>query len=196
MERDNFEISQELEQMRDQFRLLSEKVEKQNIVNEKHLAASIENKVSQYSFSRKSWAGVLVLLYATYFNIDYSIKYDFPIWITIFFGGFCILNIVMMLMNIFKQRKDLDFKGDVTEFAVKVKSVKKFHIITFIIARIAGYTMLITFLNYYWGHSQTSSGNGNFIYIVVMVIVFCAIAVKKEIQKIRILDDILNEIEE
>ena len=196
MERDNFEISQELEQMRDQFRLLSEKVEKQNIVNEKHLAASIENKVSQYSFSRKSWAGVLVLLYATYFNIDYSIKYDFPIWITIFFGGFCILSIVMMLMNIFKQRKDLDFKGDVTEFAVKVKSVKKFHIITFFIARIAGYTMLITFLNYYWGYSQTSSGNGNFIYIVVMVIVFSAIAVKKEIQKIRILDDILNEIED
>ena len=76
MERDNFEISQELEQMRDQFRLLSEKVEKQNIVNKKHLAASIENKVSQYSFSRKSWVGVLVLLYATYFNIDYSIKYD------------------------------------------------------------------------------------------------------------------------
>ena len=30
----------------------------------------------------------------------------------------------------------------------------------------------------------------------LMVIVFCAIAVKKEIQKIRILDDILNEIEE
>ena len=196
MERDNFEISQELEQMRDQFRLLSEKVEKQNIVNEKHLAASIENKVSQYSFSRKSWAGVLVLLYATYFNIDYSIKYDYPIWITIFFGGFCILSIVMMLLNIFKQRKDLDFKGDVTEFSVKVKSVKKFHIITSIITRMAGYTMLITFLNYYWGNSQTSSGNGNFIYIVVMVIVFCAIAVKKEIQKIRILDDILNEIEE
>ena len=48
MERDNFEISQELEQMRDQFRLLSEKVEKQDIVNEKHLAASIESKVSQY----------------------------------------------------------------------------------------------------------------------------------------------------
>ena len=44
MERDNFEISQELEQMREQFRILAEKVEKQNIVYEKQLRSSMRKK--------------------------------------------------------------------------------------------------------------------------------------------------------
>ena len=37
MERDNFEISQELEQMREQFKVLTDKVEKQKIVNDRLL---------------------------------------------------------------------------------------------------------------------------------------------------------------
>ena len=37
MEKYHFEISQELEQMREQFRVLTEKVEKQNIISEKQI---------------------------------------------------------------------------------------------------------------------------------------------------------------
>ena len=50
MERDNFEISQELEQMREQFRILTEKVEKQNIVYEKQLRASMRKRMNLYNF--------------------------------------------------------------------------------------------------------------------------------------------------
>ena len=58
---DNFEISQELEQMREQFRLLTEKVEKQNIISEKHLRASVRKKMSSYDWW-ETWAQVMILL--------------------------------------------------------------------------------------------------------------------------------------
>ena len=45
MERDNFEISQELEQMREQFKVLTDKVEQQKIVNERLLESSVSSKV-------------------------------------------------------------------------------------------------------------------------------------------------------
>ena len=60
MERDNFEISQELEQMREQFRILTEKVEKQNIVYEKQLRSSMRKKMNSYDFW-ETWMQVIII---------------------------------------------------------------------------------------------------------------------------------------
>ncbi len=196
MERDNFEISQELEQMREQFKLLSDKVDKQKIVNDNLMTASIESKVDRYRFGKNSWIGVIVLLYATYFNIDFCIQNDYPVWFAAIFGGFCILSVTMFILNLFKQKKDLDFKGDITEFSTKVKSVKRFHIITSIISRVTGYSMLATFLYYFMGNQQGATREDSIWSILALVVIFCGIVIRKEIKNIRLLDDILKEIED
>ena len=196
MERDNFEISQELEQMREQFKVLTEKVEKQNIVNEKLMTASIESKIDRYRLGKNSWVGILILLYATYFNIDFCMTNDYPLWFVSVFGGFCILSVTLYILNLFKQKKDLDFKGDISGFSRKVKSVKRFHIITSVITRITGYSMLVTFLFYFMGNQQGATREDSFWSILIFVLIFCGIAIRKEIKNIRILNDILKEIEE
>ena len=196
MERDNFEISQELEQMREQFKVLTEKVEKQNIVNEKLMTASIESKIDRYRLGKNSWVGILILLYATYFNIDFCMTHDYPLWLVSVFGGFCILSVTLYILNLFKQKKDLDFKGDISGFSRKVKSVKRFHIITSVITRITGYSMLVTFLFYFMGNQQGATREDSFWSILIFVLIFCGIAIRKEIKNIRILNDILKEIEE
>ena len=50
MKADNLEISQELEQMKEQFRLLSKKVEKQSIISEKQIWSIIRNKMKAYEW--------------------------------------------------------------------------------------------------------------------------------------------------
>ena len=196
MERDNFEISQELEQMREQFKVLTEKVEKQKIVNEKLMTASIESKIDRYRLGKNSWVGILILLYATYFNIDFCMTHDYPLWFVSVFGGFCILSVTLYILNLFKQKKDLDFKGDISGFSRKVKSVKRFHIITSVITRITGYSMLVTFLFYFMGNQQGATREDSFWSILIFVLIFCGIAIRKEIKNIRILNDILKEIKE
>lgn len=196
MERDNFEVSQELEQMREQFKVLTEKVEKQKIVNDNLMTASIESKIDRYRFGKNSWVSVIILLYATYFNIDFCLKHDYPVWFAAIFGGFCILSVTMFILNLFKQKKDLDFKGDITEFSTKVKSVKRFHIITSIISRVTGYSMLATFLYYFMGNQQGATREDSIWSILALVVIFCGIVIRKEIKNIRLLDDILKEIEE
>ncbi len=196
MERDNFEISQELEQMREQFKVLTEKVEKQKIVNEKLITASIESKIDKYRSGKNSWVSILILLYATYFNIDFCMTHDYPLWFVSVFGGFCILSVTLYILNLFKQKKDLDFKGDISGFSRKVKSVKRFHIITSVITRITGYSMLVTFLFYFMGNQQGATREDSFWSILIFVLIFSGIAIRKEIKNIRILNDILKEIEE
>ena len=196
MERDNFEISQELEQMREQFKVLTEKVEKQKIVNERLLESSVKSKVDKYTGGKKGWISIIIIAYIVYIDIEYCIKYNLPLWCTIFVGvGFS----AMVLISIFsklKWQKDLDFKGDVSEFAVKVRSVKKLDIITSIVSRLIGYSVLAVFFYQFITIQSNNVREDSVLVISAFLLIMLILVAIKDIHRFRILDDILKDIEE
>ena len=196
MERDNFEISQELEQMREQFKVLTDKVEKQKIVNERLLESSVKSKVDKYTGGKKGWISIIIIAYIVYIDIEYCIKYNLPLWCTIFVGvGFS----AMVLISIFsklKWQKDLDFKGDVSEFAVKVRSVKKLDIITSIVSRLIGYSVLATFFYQFITIQSNNVREDSVLVISAFLLIMLILVAIKDIHRFRILDDILKDIEE
>ncbi len=196
MERDNFEISQELEQMREQFKVLTDKVEKQKIVNERLLESSVRSKVDKYTGGRKGWITIVIIAYVVYIDIEYCIKYNLPLWCTIVVGvGFSIM-VLMSIFNKLKSQKELDFKGDVNEFAVKVRSVKKLDIITSIVSRLIGYSVLATFLYQFITIQSNYLREDSLLSISVFVLIMLVLGAIKDIRRFRILDDILKDIEE
>ena len=196
MERDNFEISQELEQMREQFKVLTDKVEKQKIVNERLLESSVKSKVDKYTGGKKGWISIIIIAYIVYIDIEYCIKYNLPLWCTIFVGvGFS----AMVLISIFsklKWQKDLDFKGDVSEFAVKVRSVKKLDIITSIVSRLIGYVVLIIFFYQFITIQSNNVREDSVLVISAFLLIMLILVAIRDIHRFRILDDILKDIEE
>ena len=196
MERDNFEISQELEQMREQFKVLTDKVEKQKIVNERLLESSVKSKVDKYTGGKKGWISIIIIAYIVYIDIKYCIKYNLPLWCTIFVGvGFS----AMILISIFsklKWQKDLDFKGDVSEFAVKVREAKKFHIITTVVSTFIGYAVLATFFYQFITIQSSHIREDSILVISAFLLIMFILGVIKTVHRFRILDDILKDIEE
>ena len=196
MERDNFEISQEMEQMREQFKVLTDKVEKQKIVNERLLESSVRSKVDKYTGGKKGWISIIIIAYIVYIDIEYCIKYNLPLWCTIVVGiGFS----TMVLISIFsklKWQKDLDFKGDVSEFAVKVRSVKKLDIITSIVSRLIGYSVLATFFYQFITIQSNNVREDSVLVISAFLLIMLILVAIKDIHRFRILDDILKDIEE
>ena len=196
MERDNFEISQELEQMRKQFKVLTDKVEKQKIVNERLLESSVKSKVDKYTGGKKGWISIIIIAYIVYIDIEYCIKYNLPLWCTIVVGiGFS----TMVLISIFsklKWQKDLDFKGDVSEFAVKVRSVKKLDIITSIVSRLIGYSVLAVFFYQFITIQSNNVREDSVLVISAFLLIMLILVAIKDIHRFRILDDILKDIEE
>ena len=196
MERDNFEISQELEQMREQFKVLTDKVEKQKIVNERLLESSVKSKVDKYTGGKKGWISIIIIAYIVYIDIEYCIKYNLPLWCTIFVGvGFS----AMVLISIFsklKWQKDLDFKGDVSEFAVKVRSVKKLDIITSIVSRLIGYSVLAIFFYQFITIQGNNVREDSVLVISAFLLIMLILVAIWDIHRFRILDDILKDIEE
>lgn len=196
MERDNFEISQELEQMREQFKVLTDKVEKQKIVNERLLESSVKNKVDKYTGGKKGWISIIIIAYIVYIDVEYCIEYNLPLWCTIVVGvGFSAM-VLMSIFNKLKWQKDLDFKGDVSEFAVKVRSVKKLDIITSIISRIIGYVVLIIFFYQFITIQSNNVREDSVLVISAFLLIMLILVAIRDIHRFRILDDILKDIEE
>ena len=196
MERDNFEISQELEQMREQFKVLTDKVEKQKIVNERLLESSVKSKVDKYTGGKKGWISIIIIAYIVYIDIEYCIKYNLPLWCTIFVGvGFSAL-VLLSIFNKLKLHKHLDFKGDVNEFAVKVRSVKKLDIITSIVSRLIGYSVLATFFYQFITIQSNNVREDSVLVISAFLLIMLILVAIKDIHRFRILDDILKDIEE
>ena len=196
MERDNFEISQELEQMREQFKVLTDKVEKQKIVNDRLLESSVRSKVDKYTGGKKGWISIIIIAYIVYIDIEYCIKYNLPLWCTIVVGvGFSIM-VLMSIFNKLKWQKDLDFKGDVNKFAVKVRSVRKFDIITSVVSRLIGYSVLAIFFYQFITIQGNNVREDSVLVISAFLLIMLILVAIKDIHRFRILDDILKDIEE
>ncbi len=196
MERDNFEISQELEQMREQFKVLTDKVEKQKIVNERLLESSVKSKVDKYTGGKKGWISIIIIAYIVYIDVKYCIEYNLPLWCTIFVGvGFSTM-VLMSIFNKLKWQKDLDFKGDVSEFAVKVRSVKKLDIITSIVSRLIGYSVLAVFFYQFITIQSNNVREDSVLVISAFLLIMLILVAIRDIHRFRILDDILKDIEE
>ena len=196
MERDNFEISQELEQMREQFKVLTDKVEKQKIVNERLLESSVKSKVDKYTGGKKGWRSIIIIAYIVYIDVKYCIEYSLPLWCTIVVGvGFSTM-VLMSIFNKLKWQKDLDFKGDVNEFEVKVRSVKKLDIITSIVSRLIGYVVLIIFFYQFITIQSNNVREDSVLVISAFLLIMLILVAIKDIHRFRILDDILKDIEE
>ena len=196
MERDNFEISQELEQMREQFKVLTEKVEKQKIVNERLLESSVKSKVDKYTGGKKGWISIIIIAYIVYIDIEYCIKYNLPLWCTIVVGAGFSVMVLISIFNKLKSQKDLDFKGDVNEFAVKVRSVKKLDIITSIVSRLIGYVVLIIFFYQFITIQSNNVREDSVLVISAFLLIMLILVAIKDVHRFRILDDILKDIEE
>ena len=196
MERDNFEISQELEQMREQFKVLTDKVEKQKIVNERLLESSVKSKVDKYTGGRKGWITIILIAYVVYIDIEYCIKYNLPTWCTIVVGAGFGVMVLISIFNKLKSQKELDFKGDVNKFAVKVRSVRKLDIITSVVSRLIGYSVLATFLYQFITIQGNLAREDSMLALSAFMLVMLILGAIKDIRRFRILDDILKDIEE
>ena len=116
-------ISNELEQMRSQINILKDKLEKQNIVNEKHIRNSMKSKMSSINRTLAGTivAGALTLPYCTwlFWSLEMSI---------LFVVTTAIMLAVCLGLTISKQviLKRLDFSiGNLIEVAQKLEGIKK-----------------------------------------------------------------------
>ena len=196
MERDNFEISQELEQMREQFRILTEKVEKQNIVYEKQLRSSMRKKMNSYDFW-ETWMQVIIIIPLCYLLYVLTIqRVGMPAWTTVMLCAYCAISIIFLLIKKMMQDRLLDYKGDLKMFALNIRKVKKWHRRSILIATPIGLIfMALFFTEYIKARNQIISTEALIVSVTAMIILV-GIDIFIDIRRERLLDNIIKDIEE
>ena len=198
MERDNFEISQELEQMREQFRILTEKVEKQNIVYEKQLRSSMRKKMNSYDFW-EIWMQVIIIIPLCYLLYVLTIqRVGMPAWTTVMLCAYCAISIIFLLIKKMMQDRLLDYKGDLRLFAVNIRKVKRLHRRTIMIVTPIGLIfMALFFTEYIKARNQIINVSTEALIIsVTAMIIMVGISILIDIRKERLLDNVIKDIEE
>ena len=198
MEKYHFEISQELEQMREQFRVLTEKVEKQNIISEKQLRTSMRSKIRSYDFL-ETWVQIAVLVVGCPMVMLSAHRVGMSEWVLVMTAVYGLLGISLLAIKKVLQDKMLNYKGDLKQFVAGVRTVKRWHIRSGIIsvAVILPYFILF-FMDYFKAFfARFESINVESLIIAVVYVLFViAVAICVETRKRRVLDDIIKEIEE
>ena len=198
MEKYHFEISQELEQMREQFRVLTEKVEKQNIISEKQLRTSMRSKIRSYDFL-ETWVQIAVLVVGCPMVMLSAHRVGMSEWVLVMTAVYGLLGISLLAIKKVLQDKMLNYKGDLKQFVAGVRTVKRWHIRSGIIsvAVILPYFILF-FMDYFKAlFARFESMNVESLIIAVVYVLFViAVAICVETRKRRVLDDIIKEIEE
>lgn len=115
-------ISNELEQMRSQINLLKDKLEKQNIVNEKHIRNSMKSKISSINktVTATIFLGIFALVYCTGFFWSQECSPAFVISTGILLAV-CLGLTIMQRVNLGR----MDFsKGNLVETAGNLSKIK------------------------------------------------------------------------
>jgi hypothetical protein len=193
--KDNFEISQELEQMREQFNILSRKVEDENIVTDSILdVATLKENIYTVDKSleckRIMWRVVLSIMVA-YFMV----KQMYPLWSCIVIPVLCLLNAAVYYYKRKTQDNLLDYAGDLKEFVHRVKILKSHHIYTSIFSNIITVTAVALFVWVYMGHNPGLS-HSSITNIAIFIIVFIGTLIWYERKKLSTLNEIIKDIEQ
>ena len=191
--KDNFEISQELEQMREQFSILSRKVEEQNIVTDGILRSCAREKMEKYN-SKAIWWPIFFWVVLGGWLIHKQMDFGMPQWCNIFTACVCIVEVALFAYKKVLQNRTLDYNGDVKEFSQNVKVLKSSLMVPVILSHTIGYVWAAVWMWMFFSMFPLKSATA-VILMVVYVVVMTVLNFRVEIKLMRILDEIINDIE-
>ena len=192
--KDNFEIPQELEQMREQFNILSRKLDEQNIVTEGIIRSCAREKMEKYD-RRAIWTPMIAwIVLGGWLISKQSTDYGMAQWSVVFSIIACLIEVGLYAYKKFQQSRTLDFNGDIKEFYAQVKSLKGSLLKTTLLSVIVGYVWIGAFLWEFFRVHPINSAKGIFL-LVGYVVIMIFIHLRAEKKALGILDEIAEEIE-
>ncbi len=192
--KDNFEISQELEQMREQFGILSRKLDEQNIVTDGILRSCAKEKMEKYD-RRAIWIPMAAwIVLGGWLISKQATDYGMAQWSVIFSIVACVIEVGLYAYKKFQQSRTLDYNGDIKEFHSQVKRLKGSLLKTTLLSVIVGYVWIGAFLWEFFSVNPINSAKG-IILLVGYVVIMSIIHLRAEKKTLGILDEIAEDIE-
>ena len=195
MEDNRMEMSCELEEMRQQFAVMKERFDRQEIVTDRLLRETQKRRINTYDWLNFYipmivLAAMLPLLYLCWES------YGLPLWVAITGAAIASLSVAVHYYERRKYMKTFSFEGDVHEIA---ELVRAFRMRTFKMA-VVGSVISVLFLAAGYAvwlpDVQLTDDPLRWILCILLVLAVAVISIVVEVKSIRLLDNIIRDLEQ
>lgn len=195
MEDNRLELSRELEEMRQQFAVMKERFDRQEIVNDELLRNMQKRRINLYD-----WLilyGPMIVIVAMLPLMYLCCRdYGLPVWVAVMVYVVAATEIIWQYLERRKYRKVFSFEGDVLQSA---GCVRRFRRRTFKMKVLAGAVLVLVLavgVSVWLPNVRLTDDPFRWALCILLVLGVFAVNVAMEIKSFRLLDSIIKDLEQ
>ncbi|MBQ2965408.1 MAG: hypothetical protein IJE11_00130 [Bacteroidales bacterium] len=195
MEDNRLELSRELEEMRQQFAVMKERFDHQEIVNDGLLRNMQKRRINLYDWL--NLYGPMIVIVAMLPLMYLCCRdYGLPVWVAVMVYVVAATEIIWQYLERRKYRKVFSFEGDVLQSA---GCVRRFRRRTFKMKVLAGAVLVLVLavgVSVWLPNVRLTDDPFRWALCILLVLGVFAVNVAMEIKSFRLLDSIIKDLEQ
>lgn len=195
MEDNRLELSRELEEMRQQFAVMKERFDRQEIVNDGLLRNMQKRRINLYDWL--NLYGPMIVIVAILPLMYLCCRdYGLPVWVAVMAYVVAATEIIWQYLERRKYRKVFSFEGDVLQIA---GCVRRFIRRTFKMKVLAGAVLVLVLavgFSVWLPNVRLTDDPFRWTLCILLVLGVFAVNVAMEIKSFRLLDSIIKDLEQ
>lgn len=195
MEDNRLELSRELEEMRQQFAVMKERFDRQEIVNDGLLRNMQKRRINLYDWL--NLYGPMIVIVAILPLMYLCCRdYGLPVWVAVMVYVVAATEIIWQYLERRKYRKAFSFEGDVLQIA---GCVRRFIRRTFKMKVLAGAVLVLVLavgFSVWLPNVRLTDDPFRWALCILLVLGVFAVNVAMEIKSFRLLDSIIKDLEQ
>lgn len=195
MEDNRLELSRELEEMRQQFAVMKERFDRQEIVNDGLLRNMQKRRINLYDWL--NLYGPMIVIVAMLPLMYLCCRdYGLPVWVAVMVYVVAATEIIWQYLERRKYRKVFSFEGDVLQSA---GCVRRFRRRTFKMTVLAGAVLVLVLavgVSVWLPNVRLTDDPFRWALCILLVLGVFAVNVAMEIKSFRLLDSIIKDLEQ
>lgn len=195
MEDNRFELSSELEEMRQQFAIMKERFDRQEIVTDRLLRETQKRRINIFDWL--TLYGPIIFIVILTPGLPFLCRYyGLPVWVAVMVVFLAVLAVIWQFYERVKYREAFRFEGDVLQIAGCVRNFKRRSFKMTIVSGVLSVLALVIGYSAWLPYVQLTDDPFRWILFILLLSGVIAAVVAVEIKRLRILDSIINDLEQ
>ena len=195
MEDNRFELSSELEEMRQQFAIMKERFDRQEIVTDRLLRETQKRRINIFDWL--TLYGPIVFIVILTPGLPFFCRYyGLPVWVAVMVVFLAVLAVIWQFYERMKYRETFRFEGDVLQIAGCVRNFRRRSFKMSIVSGVVSVLALAIGYSAWLPYVQLTDDPFRWILFILLLSGVIAAVVAVEIKRLRILDSIINDLEQ
>lgn len=195
MEDNRLEMNCELEEMRQQFAIMKERFDRQEIVTDRLLRETQKRRINVFDWLNL-YGPMAVFVMSIPLLFLYCRHYGLPVWVAVMAFLMGVLPVIWQYCERLKYRETFRFEGDVLQIAGCVRNFRRRSFKMTIVTGLVSVLVLSVGYAAWLPNVQLTDDPFRWILFILLFLGVIAAVVAVEIKSLRILDSIVKDLEQ